>query len=133
MSSRGRKGRGEFVAYIGSGFAAKERPHVRDVLSALRPHLERWNTDDVSVEVSLQDRGRREQRVTLRTVLPGLPPLVAVVADANLAVALAQATDEVIRQLGSQTVAREAVHDGWLSGRIVRYSSGLRPFNGSVD
>lgn len=42
--------------HIGAGFLAKEHPYVLEALSALGPHLGRWDPDDVSVEVTLQDR-----------------------------------------------------------------------------
>ncbi|MGB8793864.1 MAG: hypothetical protein WCD33_20480, partial [Mycobacterium sp.] len=57
---------------------AKEHSHVVETLSTLGPHLGRWGSRDVSVDVSLQGRGGNEQRVTLRTSLPGLTPLIAV-------------------------------------------------------
>ena len=62
---------------VGAGFVAKERQHVLDSLSTLGPHLGRWDPRDVDIDVSLQDRGGNEQRITLRTTLPGLAPLVA--------------------------------------------------------
>jgi hypothetical protein len=67
----------ENVIHVGVGFAAKERPPVREALSSLASHLGRWDPCDVDVEVTLQDRGGKEQRVTLRTMLPGLPQLIA--------------------------------------------------------
>src|SRR5690242_4763580 len=66
---------GENVIHLGVGFAAKERSHVIETLSTLGPHLGKWDPRDVDLEVSLQDRGGKEQRVTLRTILPGRPPL----------------------------------------------------------
>jgi hypothetical protein len=60
---------------LGAGFKEQERPHVLETLAPLGAHLKRWNPDEVDVEVSVQDRGGKEQRVTLRTTLPGLPPL----------------------------------------------------------
>src|SRR3978361_804865 len=69
---------GEYVLHVGAGFIAKDRPHVLEELATLGSRLGRWAPRNVALEVSLQDRGRREQRVTLRTTLPGLPPLVAV-------------------------------------------------------
>jgi len=53
----------------------------------------------VDVEVSVQDRGGKEQRVTLRTTVPGLPPLVAVAGDRDLTRALGEAKRELIRQI----------------------------------
>ena len=52
---------------VGAGFVAKERPLVLDSLSTLGPHLGRWDPRDVDIDVSLQDRGGNEQRITLRT------------------------------------------------------------------
>ena len=57
----------ENVIHVGAGFVAKERPHVLETLSTLAPHLGRWDPSQVDIEVTLQDRGGKEQRVTLRT------------------------------------------------------------------
>lgn len=102
---------GEYVLHMGAGFVAKERPHVLEVLSTLGQHLRRWNPNDVSLEVSLQDRGRREQRVTLRTTLPGLTPLVAVADNMNVTRAILDAKHELIRQLEHQKSLREPIHN----------------------
>ncbi|MDZ4266235.1 MAG: hypothetical protein U1D00_11155 [Mycobacterium sp.] len=121
MTGKRRPTLSELVVHIGAGFVAKERPHVREALSTLRPHLGRWDADDVSVEVSLHDRGRREQRVTLRTTLPGRPPLVAVAADTDLTRALHEAKHELIRQIEQQKAMREPMHNRRLSGRTIRH------------
>src|SRR5258705_14010105 len=76
---------------VGAGFVAKERPLVLDSLSTLGPHLGRWDPRDVDIDVSLQDRGGNEQRITLRTSLPGLAPLVAVAENPDLNRALGEA------------------------------------------
>jgi len=125
--------RRELVVHVGAGFGVKERPLVRHDLSSLRSHLGRWDIDEVSVEVSLQDRGRREQRVTLRTVLPGLPPLIAVATDANLAYALARAKHELIRQLEEQQTGRESAHNRRHRARTIRLPSGPEYFGGRVQ
>jgi ribosome-associated translation inhibitor RaiA len=97
----------ENVIHVGAGFAAKERPHVLEALSALASHLGRWDSRNVDVEVTLQDRGGKEQRVTLRTMLPGLPQLIAVGESSDITRALAEAKHELIRQLEHQKSARE--------------------------
>ncbi|MGZ5364827.1 MAG: hypothetical protein ACXWZR_12970, partial [Mycobacterium sp.] len=74
----------ENVIHVGSGFVAKEHPHVLDALATLAPHLGRWDPSQVDVEVTLQDRGGKQQRVTLRTSLPGRPQLVAVADNPDL-------------------------------------------------
>jgi ribosome-associated translation inhibitor RaiA len=97
---------GEYVLHMGAGFVSKERPHVLQTLATLASHLGRWNPLDVCLEVSLQDRGRREQRVTLRTTLPGLSPLVAVADHPDVTRALQHAKHELIRQLQHQKSTR---------------------------
>src|ERR1700754_3099790 len=87
---------------VGAGFVAKERPHVLDSLTTLGPHLGRWDPRDVDIDVSLQDRGGNEQRITLRTKLPGLPSLVAVSENPDVTRALSDAKRELIRQIEHQ-------------------------------
>ena len=99
---------GENVLHIGAGFKEKERPHVLETLSTLGPHLlGRWDPRDIDVEVSLQDRGGKEQRVTLRTSLPGREPLVAVAKNSDITRAICDAKRELIRQLEHQKSARD--------------------------
>src|ERR1700756_4276827 len=101
----------ENVIRIGAGFVAKEHSHVVETLSPLGPHLGRWGSRDVNVDVCLQDRGGKEQRVTLRTSLPGLTPLLAVGENPDITRALGDAKRELIRQLGRQKSAREPMHN----------------------
>jgi ribosome-associated translation inhibitor RaiA len=94
------------VFHVGSGFVAKERPHVVAALSTLEPYLGKWDQGDVAVNVSLHDRGGKEQRVILRTSLPGLPPLVAVAQNPDITRGLSHAKRELIRQLERQKSRR---------------------------
>jgi len=111
----------ENAIHVGAGFVAKERPHVVETLSTLGPHLGRWDPRDVDLEVSLQDRGGKEQRVTLRTILPGRPPLVAVAENPDINRALAEAKRELIRQLEHQKSAREPMNNRRLRGATIRH------------
>ena len=99
------------MIHVGAGFVAKERPHVVEALSTLASHLGRWDSRDVDVEVTLQDRGGKEQRVTLRTTLPGLPQLIAVADNPDITRALNDAKRELIRQLEHQKSAREPMNN----------------------
>ncbi len=112
---------GEYVLHVGAGFTAKDRPHVLEELATLGSHLGRWDPQDVSLEVSLQDRGRREQRVTLRTTLPGLPSLVSVAENRDITRALHEARRELIRQLEHQKSAREPMHNRKLGHDTIRH------------
>jgi hypothetical protein len=58
------------VLHLGAGFKDGERPWVLGALSALGPHLARWDPNAVNVEISVKDRDGREQHVTLRADLP---------------------------------------------------------------
>lgn len=111
----------EHVLRLGAGFKEKERRYVAEALSALGPHLGRWYPHDVIVDVSLQDRAGKEQRVTLRTSLPGLPPLVAVADNADLASALGEAKHELIRQIEHQKAEREPMSNRRLRSATLRH------------
>ena len=117
----------ENVIHVGAGFVAKERRHVVEALATLEPHLGRWDPRDVDVDVSLQDRGGNEQRVTLRTNLPGLPPLVAVAENPDITRALADAKRELIRQLEHQKSAREPMNNRRLRNATIRHPDTSAP------
>jgi ribosome-associated translation inhibitor RaiA len=118
----------QHVIHVGAGFVAKERPHVVEALSTLRPYLGRWDPRDVDVEVSLQDRGGKEQRITLRTSLPGLPPLVAVADNPDLTRALNEAKRELIRQIQQQKSASEPMNNRRLRRATIRHPDAAAPF-----
>ena len=111
----------ERAIHLGAGFKEQERPHVLETLAALGAHLKRWNPDEVDVEVSVQDRGGKEQRVTLRTTLPGLPPLVAVADDRDLTRALGEAKRELIGQIDHHKSAREPMNNRQLRSETIRH------------
>jgi ribosome-associated translation inhibitor RaiA len=113
---------GENVLHIGAGFKENERAHVLETLSALGPHLlGRWDPRDLNVEVSLHDRGGKEQRVTLHTRLPGRPPLVAVAANPDVTHALSEAKRELIRQLEHQKSERDPMSHRHGRGATIRH------------
>ena len=95
------------VLHLGAGVSDTERPRVMEALRMLEPHLSRWNPADVNVDVSVKDRGGREQQVTLRADLPGYPQLVAKAADPNLDRALAEVKRELVRQIEEEKTKRE--------------------------
>jgi ribosome-associated translation inhibitor RaiA len=117
----------ENVIHVGAGFVAKERPHVLEALSTLGPHLGRWDPRQVDIEVTLQDRGGKEQRITLRTTLPGRPQLVAVADNPDLTRALCDAKRELIRQLEHQKSAREPMKNRRLRSATIRHPDTSAP------
>jgi ribosome-associated translation inhibitor RaiA len=118
---------GGHALHVGAGFKENERGHVVEALSTLGPHLGRWDPHDVVVDVSLQDRGGKEQRVTLRTSLPGLPPLVAVADNPDLTRALGEAKHELIRQIEHQKSEREPMNNRRLRSATVRHPNAPTP------
>ncbi len=119
---------GGYVLHLGAGFKEKERRHVVEALSTLGPHLGRWDPHDVDVEVSLQDRGGKEQRVTLRTSLPGRAPLVAVAENPDLTRAVCDAKRELIRRIEHQKSAREPMNNRRLRRTTIRHPDTSMPF-----
>jgi ribosome-associated translation inhibitor RaiA len=110
------------VLHVGAGFKEKERPHVLETLSTLGPHLMgRWDSREVVVEVSLHDRGGKQQRVTLRTSLPGRPPVVAVAENPDITRALSDAKRELIRQLEHQKSAHDPMSGRHGSNATIRH------------
>ena len=109
------------VIHVGAGFVAKERPHVVETLSTLGPHLGKWDPRDVNVGASLKDRGGKEQRVTLRTSLPGLAPLVAVAENPDITRAICEAKRELIRQLEHQKSARDPMSSRSRNSATIRH------------
>lgn len=120
---------GEHVLHVGAGFVAKERPYMLEALSTLAPHLGKWDPRDLDVEVSLQDRGGKEQRITLRTSLPGRAPLVAVADNPDLTRALCKAKRELIRQIEHQKSGREPMNNRRLRSRTIRHPAPSTPFD----
>ncbi|HTQ19374.1 hypothetical protein [Mycobacterium sp.] len=113
---------GEHVLHVGAGFKEKERQHVLETLSTLGPHLlGRWDPRDIDVEISLQDRDGKEQRVTLRTSLPGHPPLIAVAENPDITRAICEAKRELIRQLEHQKSARDPMSSRRRSSSTIRH------------
>jgi len=117
----------ENVIHVGAAFVAKERPHVLEALSTLGPHLGRWDPSQVDIDVTLQDRGGKEQRVTLRTTLPGRPQLVAVADNPDLTRALCDAKRELIRQLEHQKSTREPMKSRRLRSATIRHPDTSAP------
>jgi len=123
----------EKVIHVGAGFLAKEHRHVVETLTTLGPHLGRWNPRDVSVEATVQDRGGNEQRVTLRTILPGLPPLAAVAHNPDLTHALSEAKRELIRQIEHQKSVHEPKHNRRLRDATIRHPDQQPRVSGQIE
>jgi ribosome-associated translation inhibitor RaiA len=106
------------VLRVGAGFTDDDRRWIRDALESLAPHLARWDSADVDVEISVKHRGGKEQQVTLQAGLPGYPPLVAKATDRQLDRAIAEAKHELIRQIEDAKSKREPKDNRHLRERL---------------
>jgi hypothetical protein len=122
-----RKAFRENSIHVGSGFVARERAHVVEVLSALGPHLGKWDPSDVVVDVSLQDRDGKEQRVMLRTILPGHLRVIAVAENPDIDHALSEAKRELIRQLDHRKSMKEPMNNRRLRQASIRHPGASEP------
>jgi ribosome-associated translation inhibitor RaiA len=111
----------EHTLHMGAGFKEQERSHVLETLSGLGARLGRWDPNDVDVEVSVWNRGGKEQRVTLRTTLPGHPQVLAVADNPDLTRALGEAKRVLIRQIEHQQSAREPMNNRQLRSKSIRH------------
>jgi ribosome-associated translation inhibitor RaiA len=106
--------------HLGVGFKEHERTEVLEILSALATHLAHWDPSDIEIDVSVHDRGGKEQRVTLRALLPDFPPLVAVANDRDLRHALSEAKRDLIRQIDRHKSEREPKENRLLRRETIR-------------
>jgi hypothetical protein len=92
---------------LGAGFAAADRPHILEALSALAPHLSGWEHDQVDLEVSLKDTEGPDQKVTLQAWSAERAHLVATSHERDLDHALAEVRRDLIRQIEDERSRRE--------------------------
>jgi ribosome-associated translation inhibitor RaiA len=92
---------------LGASFAAVDRPRILRALSALAPHLSRWEHDQVDLEVSLKDTEGPDQKVTVQAWLAGRAHLVATSHQHALDHALAEVHRDLIRQIEEERSRRE--------------------------
>ena len=92
---------------LGAGFNDSDRARVLDVLAALDARLATFPAAGTDLELSVKDRGRRGQRVTLECWIPGLSRRVATSTQRTMAAALAEVRDDVRRQLNDAKTRSE--------------------------
>lgn len=84
---------------LGKGFTDAERGRIVDRLSQLNRHLKRFPADDTWLELTVKDRETTSQVVTLSAELPRLGRLQASSKEDDLAAALADVRQDLIRQI----------------------------------
>lgn len=106
-SAEARTGILDQILHVSGGFSEAERQRVLDALADLTPHLSRWDPADMELDVSVKERDSKEQKVSIRAILPGFPTLVATAVDRDLDRALADARRDLIRQIEDEKKKRQ--------------------------
>jgi ribosome-associated translation inhibitor RaiA len=105
--SEARAGVLDQILHISGGFSEAERPRVLEALADLAPRLSRWDPADMELDVSVKQRDSKEQKVSIRAILPGYPVLVGTAVDRDLDRALADAKRDLIRQIEEEKKKRQ--------------------------
>jgi ribosome-associated translation inhibitor RaiA len=95
---------------LGNGLKDRDRDRVLRRLAGLDARLRSFRADAVDLLVTVKDRETRSQRTTLEATIANLPRLVATSVRAGLDDALAEVSDELVRQLTEVKTRREPAH-----------------------
>ncbi|WP_326826060.1 hypothetical protein [Streptosporangium sp. NBC_01756] len=96
---------------LGTGFTEDERPEIVERFTALGKRLRSYPADSVDLRLSVKNRGRAEQKVTLECRLAGVEPLVATSTEEDLPTALTEVREDMIHQLDKLKTRRDPRHD----------------------
>ena len=99
MSKHGDRASVESSLRLGSGFEASERDRIVAGWSSLTNRLESFREGTVDLELSVKERGKPSQRTVLEAWIAGSDRLVATSEEPDLAGALTEVRDDLIRQL----------------------------------
>ena len=95
---------------LGNGLKDRDRDRVLRRLAGLDARLRSFRADAVDLLVTVKDRETRSQRTTLEATIANLPRLVATSERAGLDEALAEVSDDLVRQLTDVKTRREPAH-----------------------
>jgi len=108
------------ILHVSGGFSEAERQRLLDALAELAPHLSRWDPADMELDVSVKQRDSKEQKVSIRAILPGYPTLVGTAVDRDLDRALADAKRDLIRQIEDEKKKRQPKNNRHLREKRMR-------------
>ena len=84
---------------LGNGFSQDERRPIVEGWACLDARLRSFDAGTVDMELSVKERGEASQRTVLEVWISGQPRIVATSSEPDLAQALHEVRDELIRQL----------------------------------
>lgn len=94
---------------LGSGFGQNERGPIVEGWASLDARLRSFDAGTVEMELSVKERGEASQRTVLEAWISGQPRVVSTSSEPDIAQALHEVRDDLIRQLTdakNQTEAR---------------------------
>lgn len=92
---------------VGAGFAADERPSIVEQLTSLDARLATYPAAETDMELSIKDRDRPGQKLTLECWIAGRSRLVATSEQRQLSLALTEVRDDLRRQLNDAKTRTE--------------------------
>lgn len=92
---------------IGAGFLRSEHSEINEQLSSLDARLMTFAAASTDLELSMKDRERPGQTVTLECRVPRRSPFVATSEKADVGQAVADVRDKMRRQLDDAKTRRE--------------------------
>jgi ribosome-associated translation inhibitor RaiA len=84
---------------LGNGFAQDERGPIVEGWASLDARLRSFDAGSVDMELSVKERGEASQRTVLEAWISGQTRVVATSSEPDLARALHEVRDDLIRQL----------------------------------
>lgn len=94
---------------IVSEFGPEDHERVIRVLSGrLDRRLQRWDAEQVELEISVKDRDSDQQRVAFECRISNLPTMVATSTERRLDDAVAEVRDDLFRQIDKFVTKQEA-------------------------
>lgn len=92
---------------LGDGFAEAERERIVDRLEKLNRRLRKFPADGTDLLLTVKDRERTSQQVTLECSVPHFRQIVATSAESDLNAALMEVREELWRQIDDEVNKRK--------------------------
>ncbi|GGI06777.1 HPF/RaiA family ribosome-associated protein [Egicoccus halophilus] len=90
-------------------FQPEDYDRVTEILSGkLDRRLQRWEAEQVELEISVKGRDSDQQRVALECWISGLPKLVATSTERRLDTAVGEVRDDLFRQIDKHVTKQES-------------------------
>jgi ribosome-associated translation inhibitor RaiA len=89
-------------------FRPDEYDKIRDLMvNSLERRLERWEPEQIELELSVKERDTDQQRTVLECWLAGAPKMVATSTEADLDKAVVEVRDSLRRQINRYVTKKE--------------------------